>query len=94
MDFASFSQDFLSRHVDAYSFIFNGNSQALDHSFVSVELLDAEYDVVHAVIDAPESLDVITSDHDPAIARISVDKRKKNKGKGNGKGKSKGKDKD
>ena len=59
--------------VEAATFIFNGNSQALDHVFVSDDLLeDAEYDVVSVNInsaDTPER----ASDHDPVVASFSFD---------------------
>ncbi|MEO0365411.1 MAG: lamin tail domain-containing protein [Pseudomonadota bacterium] len=57
---------------DAYTFIFNGNSQALDHILVTPSLLPAEYDAVHAVVDAPEIDGEVSSDHDPVIVRFSL----------------------
>lgn len=57
---------------DAYSFIFNGNSQTLDHILISPALWPAQYDAVHAVVDAPELLDFISSDHDPVLVRFSL----------------------
>ena len=58
---------------DAYSFIFDGNSQELDHLFVTDSLLtDAEFEVVHVNNDftrddnAIEFSDtVVASDHEP-----------------------------
>jgi len=53
-----------------YSYIFQGNSQALDHILVSNNLLkDAEYDVVHV---NAEFVDPV-SDHDPVLARLTFD---------------------
>ncbi|NET39826.1 MAG: hypothetical protein F6K19_49040 [Cyanothece sp. SIO1E1] len=58
--------------LEAYSFIFNGNSQALDHAFVSDSLVDvAEYDIVHInadFADTPER----ASDHDPVIVGLTL----------------------
>ncbi|MGF1476531.1 MAG: choice-of-anchor I family protein [Geminicoccaceae bacterium] len=57
---------------DAYTFLFNGNSQALDHVIVSPELTNrAEVDVVHINADFPEG--ERGSDHDPIVARFSFD---------------------
>ncbi|MEL7313162.1 MAG: lamin tail domain-containing protein, partial [Pseudomonadota bacterium] len=57
---------------DAYTFIFNGNSQALDHILVSPSLLPAEYDAVHTVVDAPEIDGDVSSDHDPVIVKLDL----------------------
>ncbi|MEL6302424.1 MAG: lamin tail domain-containing protein [Pseudomonadota bacterium] len=57
---------------DAYSFIFNGNSQALDHILVSPSLFPAEFDAVHAAIDAAEDIESVTSDHDPIIVKLDL----------------------
>jgi predicted extracellular nuclease/2',3'-cyclic-nucleotide 2'-phosphodiesterase (5'-nucleotidase family) len=58
---------------DQYTFIFNGNSQALDHILVSSEIAGKapEIDIVHANVDY--GIDVGTeSDHDPVLARIDL----------------------
>ncbi len=51
-----------------YSFIFNGNSQVLDHILVSDSLLGRvdSVDYVHAIVDFPN----VDSDHDPVVAVI------------------------
>lgn len=58
---------------DQYSFIFNGNSQQLDHILVSDNLIDAgaEIDVVHTNLDYGFPSDN-PSDHDPVIARVDL----------------------
>ena len=54
---------------ERYTFIFDGNAQALDHVLVSPSLMrGAEYDIVHTFSefnDAP-------TDHDPVVARLLV----------------------
>ncbi len=55
---------------ERYSFVFDGNSQALDHILVTRSLLDdanAAYDLVHINAEFAEQ----ASDHDPPIARLS-----------------------
>ncbi|MFC6488846.1 choice-of-anchor I family protein [Nitratireductor sp. GCM10026969] len=58
---------------DQYSFIFNGNSQALDHILVSNGIADRapEVDIVHANLDYGFE-DGTASDHDPILARIDL----------------------
>lgn len=54
---------------ERYSFIFDGNSQALDHILVSNNLAaNAEYDIVHVNTEFATQ----ASDHDPAVARLSL----------------------
>lgn len=57
---------------ERYSFIFEGNSQSLDHILVSRSLRrEAEFDAVHVnseFADVPER----ASDHDPLLARIEL----------------------
>lgn len=57
---------------ERYTYIYDGNSQALDHILASQELLDADpaLDVVHinAEFDYLEKI----SDHDPVLARFSL----------------------
>jgi predicted extracellular nuclease len=57
--------------AERYTFNFEGNSQALDHVFVTESLWeDARADVVHLNADRPES--VRASDHDPVVAWIRI----------------------
>ncbi len=52
---------------ERYSYIFEGNSQALDHIFVTPNLAAAaQADVVHVNVDFPS--DRPASDHDPVVA--------------------------
>jgi hypothetical protein len=56
---------------DRYTFIFDGNSQTLDHILVSSHIaarFPVEYDIVHMNAEFA----VQASDHDPAIARIKL----------------------
>ncbi len=81
------SEQVLSNLVDqsvdeeeAYTFIFDGNSQVLDHMFVTGNLLDeAEFDIVHVNNDftrddnRTEFSDiVVASDHEPIIGRFDL----------------------
>ena len=53
---------------DRYTYVFEGNSQALDHVFVTPVLAaDAHYDVVHVAAEQAEA----ASDHDPVVARLN-----------------------
>ncbi|MFA3916410.1 hypothetical protein AB1E33_05405 [Ruegeria sp. 2012CJ15-1] len=55
---------------EAYSFNFQGNSQALDHIFVTDRLLDGvEVDVVHVNTDFTD----FASDHDPVVASFLIE---------------------
>jgi predicted extracellular nuclease len=55
---------------ERYSFVFNGNSQVLDHILVSPSLAPwAVADYVHANVDHP----VNDTDHDPVVARMVPD---------------------
>ncbi|MBV7257913.1 hypothetical protein KCG44_14095 [Pacificimonas sp. WHA3] len=63
--------DLLAGQLDAYSFIFDGNSQLLDHILVTQALLglDPQFDIVHAnseFFGAP-------SDHDALIASFLIE---------------------
>ena len=53
-----------------YSYVFDGNSQALDQILVSPALLHAkpEYDSVHVNAEFADQ----ASDHDPQVARLVV----------------------
>lgn len=54
---------------ERYTYVFEGNSQALDHLFVTAGLRSgAEIDVVHVNADFVE--DRAASDHDPVVARL------------------------
>ncbi|MBE9060591.1 endonuclease/exonuclease/phosphatase family protein [cf. Phormidesmis sp. LEGE 11477] len=65
---------------DAYSFIFNGNSQVLDHLYVSDSLLSgAEFEIVHVNNDFtrddsrllfPDT--IVASDHEPLLAKLML----------------------
>ena len=57
---------------ERYSFIFQGNSQQLDHILISDSLTaDAEFDVVHTNSELAET-DGRASDHDPLVARLTI----------------------
>ena len=57
---------------ERYSFIFQGNSQELDHILVSDSLLDgAEVDIVHVNSEFAET-DSRASDHDPILASFNL----------------------
>lgn len=58
---------------DPYSFIFEGNSQALDHIFVSSSLEGLSFaDYVNVNVDFPRlSSSIVGSDHEPVLAAIS-----------------------
>jgi predicted extracellular nuclease len=61
---------------DPYTFIFDGNSQALDHVFVSRGLVRrAELDVVHVNVDFPRVDDAFGSDHEPLLLRLNFASR-------------------
>jgi predicted extracellular nuclease len=53
-----------------YTFIFDGNSQVLDHVFATRSLLErAELDIVHVNVDFPRVFNtVVGSDHEPLVA--------------------------
>jgi len=51
---------------ERYSYVYNGNSQALDHILVSPGVRHADYDIVHINAEFSQQ----TSDHDPQVARI------------------------
>ena len=61
--------------ADEYSFIFDGNSQALDHIYATSGLIDnASLNYVHVNVDFPRRLeDVVASDHDPLLATFGFD---------------------
>jgi predicted extracellular nuclease len=54
---------------ERYGYVFDGNSQALDHILVSASLRDAaEYDIVHINSEFADQ----TSDHDPSVVRLAI----------------------
>ncbi len=58
-----------------YTFIFDGNSQALDHFFVNDELLGGTtgFDIVHTNVDFSRlDSDVVASDHEPIVGRFAI----------------------
>jgi predicted extracellular nuclease len=56
-----------------YSYIFQGNSQLIDHIFVTETLLEgAELDIVHVNVDFPAKGEGEASDHEPVVARIRL----------------------
>jgi len=58
---------------ERYSFIFQGNSQSLDHVLASEALAEgAEFDVVHVNAEFAET-DARASDHEPLVARFSLE---------------------
>jgi predicted extracellular nuclease len=58
---------------NAYTFIFDGNSQVLDHVFVTDNLLPgAEIDIVHVNVDFPRVDDSVGSDHEPVVTRLNL----------------------
>ena len=65
---------------DSYSFIFDGNSQMLDHMFVTNAMLpSAKLDVVHVNVDFPRTfINVTGSDHEPLVATLALKKPKNN----------------
>ena len=64
---------------DAYSFIFDGNSQVLDYLYISDSLLPgAQFDIVHVNNDFPRDDNrirfedtIVASDHEPLVAQLS-----------------------
>ncbi len=59
---------------ERYSFIFQGNSQSLDHILVSDNLADkTEFDILHVNSEFAET-DQRASDHDPLVASLSIPK--------------------
>jgi len=63
---------FAAPEDERYSFVFQGNSQQLDHVFVSPNLADdAEVDIVHVNAEFAET-DGRASDHDPVLVTVSL----------------------
>lgn len=56
---------------NVYTYNFEGNSQVLDHVFVSQALLGgATLDIVHVNVDYPRVDDTVGSDHEPLVASL------------------------
>ncbi len=64
-----------NRDDNSYSFIFEGNSQVLDHIFVSNNLYrKARFNFVHVNVDFPRLFgDTVASDHEPVRALLKFD---------------------
>ncbi|MGH3483603.1 MAG: lamin tail domain-containing protein [Nocardioidaceae bacterium] len=58
---------------DRYSYVFEGNSQVLDHILLSpaAAAVDHEYDTVHMNAEFPDQI----SDHDPQVVRLAITNR-------------------
>jgi predicted extracellular nuclease len=52
--------------AERYSYVFDGNSQVLDHIVTSASLSDRDYDVVHINSEFADR----SSDHDPQVVRV------------------------
>ncbi|MER5600767.1 hypothetical protein [Streptomyces sp. NPDC002265] len=50
-----------------YTYVYDGNSQVLDHTLVSSSITAHDYDIVHIDSEFPDQ----TSDHDPQVVRIT-----------------------
>ncbi|MET9382424.1 endonuclease/exonuclease/phosphatase family protein [Streptomyces sp. NPDC002928] len=50
-----------------YTYVYDGNSQVLDHTLVSSSVTSYDYDIVHINSEFPDQ----TSDHDPQVVRIT-----------------------
>ncbi|WP_316753333.1 endonuclease/exonuclease/phosphatase family protein [Streptomyces herbicida] len=50
-----------------YTYVYDGNSQVLDHTLVSSSITSYDYDIVHINSEFPDQ----TSDHDPQVVRIT-----------------------
>jgi len=53
---------------ERYSYVYEGNSQVLDHILVSPAIRHADYDIVHINAEFAHQ----TSDHDPQVVRIKL----------------------
>ncbi|MFG2954978.1 endonuclease/exonuclease/phosphatase family protein [Streptomyces sp. NPDC048291] len=59
--------------AERYTYVYDGNSQTLDHILTSPAVTHVDYDVVHINAEFADQ----ASDHDPQIVRIDVDKCRK-----------------
>jgi uncharacterized protein len=58
---------------ERYSYVYDGNSQSLDHMLVSKNLLAGiQYDIVHINSEFAPSDPLRTSDHDPLLAYVNL----------------------
>ncbi|MFJ7306064.1 endonuclease/exonuclease/phosphatase family protein [Streptomyces sp. NPDC099088] len=53
-------------HNEQYGYVFNGNSQTLDHILASPAINESDYDIVHINSEFADQ----ASDHDPQVVRI------------------------
>lgn len=54
---------------ERYSYVFDGNSQRLDHIVLSRDLFaSSEYDIVHVNSEFPDQ----ASDHEPEVVRLDL----------------------
>lgn len=58
------------RDDKVYTFIFDGNSQVLDHALVTKRALLTQLDIVHVNVDFPRVDDTLGSDHEPLLLRL------------------------
>ena len=65
---------------DAYTFIFDGNSQVLDHMFVTDTLADGMFDIVHVNNDFARDDGrnlfedtIVASDHEPVVGKFTLE---------------------
>lgn len=57
---------------ERYSYVFEGNGQSLDQTFISLNLLNqVQFDIVHANTEFAHSA-ITASDHDPSVLAIST----------------------
>ena len=59
--------DLLPRN-ERYSYVYEGNSQTLDHVLVGGRIARLDYDVVHVNAEFANQ----TSDHDPQVVRLTL----------------------
>ncbi|MFE6282699.1 lamin tail domain-containing protein [Streptomyces sp. NPDC057877] len=59
--------------AERYTYVFDGNSQTLDHTLTSPAITHFDYDIVHINSEFADQ----ASDHDPQIVRIDVSKCRK-----------------
>ena len=58
---------------NVYTFNFEGNSQALDHFFITDGLWQqARFDIVHVNVDYPRVDSSVGSDHEPLVASFKL----------------------
>lgn len=66
---------------DPYTFIFDGNSQALDHVFVTRKLAQrATLDIVHVNVEFPRVDSTVGSDHEPLLLQLNFASDNPNRG--------------